>query len=343
MMQRIVLMSALASLTAASGCAALEAAQNERLDRAVTVSSAEPLYTYQRVGLEPMRCQGARCPAIQADHLAGALRQALGDGCYQVVDASEMERYADHYSTHYADMDMGMGMSFKFRGPDGFMVDFTTLTPDLRDTLVEELGLDGVVKSSITIGRPDEITQWRSTTIDVQLIDARHRHTVWQARLTGDLDDESMQQGAQQLMSEVAVAIRRKAGACGQPPVAPTSSITVVDDRLQIPGRIFFDLGKASLSARSHGVLDDVVAWLGAHPEVTMVVIEGHTDDAGDDTFNLKLSEGRAAAVRDYLAARGVVAGRLDAQGFGEGRPLVTNDSAANRARNRRVEFRVFD
>ncbi len=338
MTQRIAGMFVLATLWTASGCAALEAAQQDRIDHAVSVSSAEPLYTYQRVGFERMRCQGQRCRGVQAEQLEGALRKALTDVCYQVVDAAEMERYADHYANAWGEL--GMGMSFDFRGPEGMMVEFTTLAPDLRDTLVEELGLEGVIKSSLSIGKPDEITDFRTATVDVQLIDARHRHTVWQARLSGHVDDDSMQPSLEQLMGEIALAIRRRAAACGAPPVA--TDLTVVEDRLKLPGRVFFELGSARLSPRSSSLLDDVATWIEANRDVTMVVIEGHTDDAGDDVSNLRLSEGRAKAVKDYLVSRGIDAARLDAQGFGEAKPIVPNDSAANRARNRRVELRIF-
>jgi outer membrane protein OmpA-like peptidoglycan-associated protein len=69
------------------------------------------------------------------------------------------------------------------------------------------------------------------------------------------------------------------------------------------------------------------------------MVVEGHTDSQGSDDLNLKLSEDRAAAVRDYLVSRGVAADRLSAVGVGEKRPIADNTSAEGRANNRRVEI----
>ncbi|MFH0893597.1 MAG: OmpA family protein, partial [Bacteroidota bacterium] len=71
------------------------------------------------------------------------------------------------------------------------------------------------------------------------------------------------------------------------------------------------------------------------------IAISGHTDDVGDDAYNLKLSENRAKAVYDYLIGNGVYAYRLTYQGFGETKPVLPNTSEENRKRNRRTEFVV--
>ena len=65
----------------------------------------------------------------------------------------------------------------------------------------------------------------------------------------------------------------------------------------------------------------------------------GHTDARGNDTNNLRLSEARAKSVLRYLVDRGVEEERLDARGYGEERPIAPNDTPANLARNRRIEF----
>ena len=69
--------------------------------------------------------------------------------------------------------------------------------------------------------------------------------------------------------------------------------------------------------------------------------IAGHTDDKGSDEYNLKLSQNRANAVKDYLVNSGVESELITAQGFGESKPIVPNDNDANRERNRRVEFKI--
>jgi outer membrane protein OmpA-like peptidoglycan-associated protein len=69
--------------------------------------------------------------------------------------------------------------------------------------------------------------------------------------------------------------------------------------------------------------------------------IQGHTDEKGSDDFNMKLSQSRADAVKNYLVSKGIVADTITAKGFGESKPIVPNDTDANREKNRRVEFKI--
>jgi OOP family OmpA-OmpF porin len=72
-------------------------------------------------------------------------------------------------------------------------------------------------------------------------------------------------------------------------------------------------------------------------------VIEGHTDSVGNDDYNLKLSQRRADAVRQYLLDKGVAGARLEAKGFGESQPVADNKTVEGRAQNRRVILRRTD
>jgi outer membrane protein OmpA-like peptidoglycan-associated protein len=76
------------------------------------------------------------------------------------------------------------------------------------------------------------------------------------------------------------------------------------------------------------------------HPELK-VQVEGHTDSVGSDDFNQTLSEKRAEAVRDFLVSNDVARDSITAKGFGKSRPVVSNDTAEGRQRNRRVELVV--
>ena len=104
-----------------------------------------------------------------------------------------------------------------------------------------------------------------------------------------------------------------------------------------------FAFGTATLQPRATRTLDAVGRVLEQYPDVR-VAVTGHTDAVGPDSVNARLSRARAAAVRAYLADRYAVApDRLVARGDGETRPIASNQTAAGRALNRRVEFRVLN
>lgn len=103
---------------------------------------------------------------------------------------------------------------------------------------------------------------------------------------------------------------------------------------------ITFLFDSNEITPKGRLILSDVVSILKKHPEFN-VVIEGHTDNAGDDALNLHLSQQRAQSVLAYLNNNGIQAGRLTAKGFGESSPIASNDSVEGRAQNRRIEFVV--
>jgi outer membrane protein OmpA-like peptidoglycan-associated protein len=105
---------------------------------------------------------------------------------------------------------------------------------------------------------------------------------------------------------------------------------------------IGFGFAKAALTPESRKELDELVDMLTDYP-LMRIAIEGHTDDIGEDAFNLKLSDDRAKAVVDYLRQKNISSGRMTWKGFGERSPLVPNDTEEHRALNRRVEFRVVE
>ena len=107
--------------------------------------------------------------------------------------------------------------------------------------------------------------------------------------------------------------------------------------RLSLDAAVLFDSGSAVLKPEAEDTLARAAEAIAGRDG--RVRIEGHTDSEGDAPANLRLSEQRATAVRDALAARGVDASRLEIVGHGESRPVASNDSADGRARNRRVEL----
>jgi outer membrane protein OmpA-like peptidoglycan-associated protein len=115
------------------------------------------------------------------------------------------------------------------------------------------------------------------------------------------------------------------------------------DSRIYIEGKIVFDTAKSTIRPESNKVLEQLLAFLVAHPEVTRVRIEGHTDSRAGDEYNQGLSARRALAVADWLVDRGIDHLRLVAVGFGEKKPIGPNELAEGRAENRRTEFHVME
>ncbi len=103
-------------------------------------------------------------------------------------------------------------------------------------------------------------------------------------------------------------------------------------------GDVLFDTGKASLKPGAYGTVDRLATALKQDPS-RRVMIEGHTDSVGEDDFNQSLSENRAMSVQAALMERGVSSSQISAVGKGEGFPMASNDNAAGRQQNRRVEM----
>jgi OmpA-OmpF porin, OOP family len=104
---------------------------------------------------------------------------------------------------------------------------------------------------------------------------------------------------------------------------------------------IYFDFDKTTLKSESFVELDKVVDFLKQNAKVS-IEIAGHTDSKGSDTYNENLSQGRSQSVVDYLVTQGIDASRLQAHGYGESKPIDSNETDEGRANNRRVEFTVL-
>lgn len=121
------------------------------------------------------------------------------------------------------------------------------------------------------------------------------------------------------------------------------ATVTVTDTRILISERIYFDFDTDTIRSVSMPLLNQVADVIKDLPANRGIRVEGYTDDAGDDQYNLDLSYRRARAVVEYLSSRGVPRQRLDYVGYGEVNPVAPNDSIEGRALNRRVEFTIIE
>ena len=114
----------------------------------------------------------------------------------------------------------------------------------------------------------------------------------------------------------------------------------IIAKTTEIAKSIYFDLNSAKLQKRSYAPLDELVQILKDNPSYKLA-IESHTDNSGTNAYNQKLSDNRSATVMNYLVRKGIDASRLTAAGFGEEKPISTNDTKEGRSLNRRSELKL--
>ncbi len=123
---------------------------------------------------------------------------------------------------------------------------------------------------------------------------------------------------------------------CGAPAAAPE----VTANKVTFNADTFFDFDRATLKPEGRNILDQVAAQV-QQLNLESLIAVGHTDSVGSDAYNQRLSERRAAAVKNYLVSKGVPADQIIASGRGESQPVASNATRDGRAKNRRVEIEI--
>jgi OOP family OmpA-OmpF porin len=124
-------------------------------------------------------------------------------------------------------------------------------------------------------------------------------------------------------------------------PPAPAPAPTPVVQKTTLNAKELFDFDSAKIKATAAKDLDGLAGGILGLKALDGVEIVGHTCSIGTDAYNQKLSERRAAAVKDYLVKKGVPAGKITTSGMGEKSPVASNKTKDGRAANRRVEVTV--
>jgi outer membrane protein OmpA-like peptidoglycan-associated protein len=123
----------------------------------------------------------------------------------------------------------------------------------------------------------------------------------------------------------------------------PDKGLVIVQrGKLEILDKIYFETDKDVIKEQSFPLLDAIAGTIKGHPEISLIEIQGHADERGDDEHNLDLTDRRAHSVMRALEDRGVELGRLKARGYGETKPICTQHNEECWSKNRRVEFIIL-
>lgn len=118
--------------------------------------------------------------------------------------------------------------------------------------------------------------------------------------------------------------------------------IPIETGRSIVMNNIFFDFDKSDLKTASYAELKRILELL-KKKQINKIEISGHTDSKGNDEYNLNLSKRRAKSVYNYFKSNNIAESRMTSNGYGESKPVDTNDTAEGRSNNRRVEFKILE
>lgn len=209
---------------------------------------------------------------------------------------------------------------------------FAAISDQVAELQNDPEALKAVLRYHLLVGAQDAATISATASLPTQLdgqnieVDASSGSIVLNGSVPVLVGDAAARNGVMHIVSSVLLP----ASAAAELPEEIGAAIGLAP--------ITFASGGSDLTAEGQAELDKVVAFLLETPG--NIEIGGHTDSDGEPGFNLTLSQERADAVKSYLAAQGIPAESMTAVGFGEDQPVAANDTPANKALNRRIEFR---
>jgi len=274
-------------------------------------------------------CAGllASCAAAVPKELSSA-REA-----YRRASTGETARIAPA-ELHVAELALVKAeQSFK-ENPESYMTRDLAYVAE-RKTQIAEATASITVKRENTARANSDYRKEQSDALSKTKQDlSRTRQNLTASRRSGEMTEEQLATEKKARLS----AEQRAADA-----MAALAKLAAVKEEprgmvITLSGSVLFASGKAALLPEARKKLDQVAEVLLTTRE-RHLIIEGHTDSQGSESYNMDLSQRRADAVRNYLVQRDYQADRIQANGLGEGQPIADNGSAEGRANNRRVEI----
>jgi OOP family OmpA-OmpF porin len=202
--------------------------------------------------------------------------------------------------------------------------------------VTRQIGTDGVADAAWTDVLPDAIRLLAARVLDPEISVKDGVVTV-----SGRVPTEAVREGVNERLLELFPGLEIEDRLEVRPHVNAAELQRGLDQF--VASRVVeFEFDSDVLTSEGRETVAEVAATLASLPQVRVEIV-GHTDDVGEDDFNMDLSQRRAESVRDYLVELGLARGRFDTAGFGETRPIADNETPEGRQRNRRTEFRVID
>jgi outer membrane protein OmpA-like peptidoglycan-associated protein len=192
------------------------------------------------------------------------------------------------------------------------------------------------------------------TNASVRIRDPKNRELELKSGASGNFRFENVPQGTAKLtvsapgyltsVLEVSVEGQQELRAqisLNKKPATP--NVVVTPREIKLKTQVHFEHNSANISPDSMSIVEEIADVLREKSEIALVEIQGHTDNTGEASYNQRLSQERADAVKEALMLLEVQGSRLSAKGYGRDRPLVPNVSDVNRARNRRVQLIILN
>ncbi len=188
----------------------------------------------------------------------------------------------------------------------------------------------------------------------IKLIDSANKETAVTADGSGNFIFKELTPGAVMLKGEASGYMSHlspaevRASEDARPTVQLTkrpkvANVKVEGKEIKISRQIHFETDSAKILGDSNSLMEEIADVLQRNPNIRKVEIQGHTDNTGTREHNLQLSDARAHSVKAWLVGAGIDGGRLVPKGYGQDRPIAPNVTAANRTRNRRVQFIILE